>query len=216
MSVLVRDSVVRLTMGDFEGLVAGDLPETEQQQALLVPGMLEALAVVRDPVLALQLDLVVARGGRTHLGWIGVDAVALLLPIDGRIWQLMALPVDRLPSSLARIVGLGPGTGRCRTRRDLRRNPFETFFSADERIRTEALEEHGLDVAWTLGVRSQAEEWLMAAASGPDGPWLFTPSAAGAEAHQSDRDLSMVAEPVSATAMYRRFASIVPGLAGAR
>ena len=110
MTLVVHDRVVRLTMPDFEALVADELAEPVRREALDVPGMDEALDAVREPMLVLQIDLVVTRGGRMHLGWAGADALALLLPVDGEVWQLMALPVDQLAVSLARIVGLAPGS----------------------------------------------------------------------------------------------------------
>jgi len=216
MTIEVERSVVRLTMAEFEGLAAGDLPEDARLRVLGVPGMPEALAGVREPLLVLQVDLVVAAGGRTHFGWVGAEALALLLPVDDTVWQLLALPVDQLAVSLARIVGLGPGRGGPRSPRDLAANPFDAFFSADRQIRAAALEEHGVDVAWTLGVRSQDEEWLMAAAAGAAGPWLCVPAPGPApgdgDAVPSGGSMAMVAEPVSATEIYRRFTTIVPGL----
>lgn len=208
MSVLVHDSVVRLTMADFEALVAGELPECEERPALEVPGMAAALSGVRHPLLALQVDVAVAAGGRTHLGWVGADALALLLPLDGEVWQLMALPVDQVAASLARIVGLGPGADRGRATRELSGNPFDQFFSADGSVRSEALAAHDVDVAWTLGVRSQTREWLMAAAAGTRGSWLYEPRLDVSDGPEQP----MTARPVSATEIYRRFTAIVPGL----
>lgn len=211
MNVEVRDSVVRLTMAQLEALVAGEAPEEERSRVLDVPGMAEALDGVRDPLLLLQVDLVVAAGGRTHFGWVGADALALLLPVDDSVWQLMALPVDQVAASLARIVGLGPAAAGPREARALATNPFEQFFAADGAVRSAALADHQVDVAWTMGVRSRADEWLTAAASGPLGSWLYVPTA-GVPAGDGP---AMIAQPVSASDLYRRFTTIVPGILGA-
>lgn len=197
----IAEGEVRGTMAQFEALAAG-----EGRDALLgVPGMIEALAAVDEPVARLQLNTATRTGSRMTFGWIGTSAVAVLIQM-GPEWQLLPVPLDQLPIVLARLTSLHPVTPPQRQRRT--GADFELFFSDAEAVRRPAFDAYDAALAFTLGVAggvAGGEEWRMAALTGPSGSWLL-------ESGTGPEDWALL--PVPASLVYRRFTAVLSGLVG--
>ena len=193
----VENGEARGTMAQFEALAAGEGREAVRE----IPGMVEALAAVDQPLARLQLDTATRTTSRMTFGWYGPQAIALLIQL-GPEWQLLPVPLDQLPIVLARLTGLYPVTPPDR-QAAAGDNPFDRLFADDEAVRVAAFDAYDATLAFTLGVASADDEWRMAGLTGPSGSWLL-------EGTDGDAEWRLV--PVPASLVYRRLTAILPGL----
>lgn len=157
------------------------------------------VAPVQDPVAVLHLDTATRTTSRTTLGWLGAGEAALLVR-DTRGTELLRCPADQLPVALARLTSLAPVTPAERHERPFTDNPMETLLGDDAVARRAGFDELDAQLAFTLGVRTEEEERLLAVVTGPSGSWLLEP--------RPDKGWSL--RPVPSTAVYRRFCALVP------
>lgn len=119
---------------------------------------------------------------------------------DTSATELLRCPADQLPVALARLTSLAPVTPSDRRERRLTDNPMEALLGEDPVARRAAFDELDAQLAFTLGMRTEDEEQLLAAVTGPSGSWLL---GAGPATEWS-------LQPVPSTAIYRRFCALVP------
>lgn len=179
-------------MTDPAGALVGSVADFE---ALAADG---AVPPVQDPTAVLHLDTATRTTSRTTLGWLGAGEAALLVR-DTRATELLRCPADQLPVALARLASLAPVTPPGRRARQVADNPIETLLGDDPVARRAAFDELDAQLAFTLGVRTEDEEHLLAVVTGPSGSWLLEPPGAG-----------WSLRPVPSTAVYRRFCALVP------
>lgn len=162
-----------------------------------------SLPPVQDPTAVLHLDTATRTTSRTTLGWLGAGEAALLVRDTGAT-ELLRCPADQLPVALARLTSLAPVTPADRRDRPFADNPMEALLGDGPLARRSVFDELDAQLAFTLGVRTEDQEQLLAAVTGPSGTWLLEP---GLEAGWSLR-------PVSSTVIYRRFCALVTLSAG--
>lgn len=155
-----------------------------------------ALDIVREP--DVTLDLVVAGTSRlTHRAWVTPECAVLVLGVRPDLHQLMALPPSHLAAALVRLTRLRPRRAGERARRPCPRDALRLLVDPDPEVRIPALQRMGASVAWRLGVAWSQGRREVTGVDGEDG--LFLADADGE-----------VLRPVSNTAAYRIFSTVLP------
>jgi hypothetical protein len=198
LPVRVRAGALRLPAAAWPELVRRGIDGLPPQAAGL-PGMAEALAAARNPLLRLQLDVAGERGALRHLAFVDLEAVALLAQVRGEEYQLMALPPAHLAGALARLTHLGPirsPDGPLPRTVDVQ--VLDDLVGDDPRRRAEAFRVSGLRRAWVLAASGPGIEQRLAVAEDGSGRWLVEPAADG---------WHLV--PTDATHIWRRLTSLL-------
>lgn len=159
-------------------------------------GLDAALDTVREPDVA--IDLVVAGTSRlTHRAWVTPERTVLVLGVRPDLHQLMVLPPSHLAAALVRLTRLRPRRTGERGERPCPRDTLRLLIDPDPEVRCPALQGVGASLAWRLGVAwSQGRREV----TGVDGEGGLFLADAGAE----------VLRPVSNTAAYRIFSTVLP------
>jgi muconolactone delta-isomerase len=194
--ISVQDGVVRLDDHGVAALLGGEDPDPDAVGELQRAGLGPALETLRQPLVT--VDVLVA-GTSTQLHRAGVDAerAVVLLAVRPGLHQLMVLPPSHLAAALVRMTRTGPRRASASEPRSLPADAAERLLSTDDAVRHEALREAGAALAWRLRVGWAGEHRDLVVVDGPDG------------AHVVDDEAGALL-PVSATSLYRVFATALP------
>ena len=209
MSVEVRDGALVVEVAAWAGWADGqEIPEQERELIQQVPGAEQAVAAARDPLVVVQLQTATPGGVYTHEAWVGPEAVAVLVDLDGTDRRrVVALPPDHLGAALARVVGLAPRAHAAADRepRGVTAEALEAWFDPQAPDAERAATELGADRAWRLvaaAVGSTQAPTMLAALDGrTSGVWVV---------EASREALSLV--PTTPTQVWRGLTGLLPAL----
>lgn len=194
--ITVQDGVVRLDDAGVAALLSGDGLDRATTRALGGAGIAPAVETLRGPVVTLE---VLIAGAELQLHRAAVDAqrAVVLLSVRPGLHQLMVLPPSHVAAALVRMTRTGPRRAPAGERRTAPAEAAARLLSADGDERRHVLHEIGATLAWRLRVGWQGEQRDLVAVDGPDG------------SHVLDADAGAL-QPVSATTLYRVFATVLP------
>lgn len=103
----VADTALRLTDEEFARLIQAE-GAAAPALADVSPGVLVALEAVQAPLAAVQVEVSSRRQVQQHQLWVNESCLGMLLDVKDEERQFNAAPPDLLPSSIARLIRLGP------------------------------------------------------------------------------------------------------------
>ena len=176
MTLDVQDGAVRLQPEDWHDVVSeGTVP------AILadVPGVAEAIAATREPVVTVQVDVAGEAAALRHVCWVGHEAVAMLAQVHDAGHQLIVMPPSLLAGGIARVVRLGPHQVADREPRAVDVELLDDLFHGDQLRRASAYQMLGAQLAWIVAAEGDVGERRLAVLRTGDGLWLVEPDDEG-------------------------------------
>lgn len=187
----VADTALRLTDEEFDGLIQAEGPDAPEL-ADVSPGVLVALEAVQAPLAAVQIDVSSRRHVQQHQLWVNESSLGMLLDVKDDERQLTAAPPDLLPSSIARLIGLGPRRVGARAARVADPEVVHDLHDESELLRGSSFDVLGMDWAWRIEASLPGDSLALAGVDGADGLWLV--------ARDPEK---LLLEPTTATSVWR-------------
>ncbi|ANS78084.1 hypothetical protein SGUI_0688 [Serinicoccus hydrothermalis] len=209
MSVEVRDGGLLVDTATWAGWAdGGEVPQEARELIEQVPGGEQGLDAARAPLVVVQIQTATPGGVFTHEAWVGAEAVAVLVDLEGTDRRrVVVLPPDHLGAALARVVGIAPRAHAQADRepREVSAEALEAWFDPQASAEERAAADLGADRSWRLvaaAVGSTQAPLMLAALDGrTSGVWVV---------EASEEALRLV--PTTPTQVWRGLTGLLPSL----